>query len=208
MEQGINPPKPLTGEDLIALLEFKYASKPHGQHIFVKELEINLGSGSIPEYKAAHQDEAPVVRTEYCELETLGLTSYKSLHTVIKVGKQVLPIVARIIPGMNVPLMLGNYYRDLHAEDPDTQRKVNAVKHKKIFFLRDTKATKPKLTLKVLKRMHLDMKRGSFADMTAECKRLGGMIKKSRCQDLDSNTGVYCMCKQRSKFYNREDPEK
>ena len=62
-----------------------------------------------------------MVRTEYCELETLRLT-----HTVIKVGKQVLPIVARIISGMNGPLILGNNYRDSHAEDPDTQRKVNA----------------------------------------------------------------------------------
>ena len=106
---------------------------------------------NIPEYIAAHQDKAPVVRTEYCELETLGLTSYRSLHTVIKVGKQVLPIVARIIPGMKGPLMLGTNYRDSHGEDPYTQRKVNAMKHKKIFFLQDTKAAKPNLTLKVLK---------------------------------------------------------
>ena len=49
---------------------------------------------------------------------------------MIKVGKQVLPIVARIIPGMRGHLMLGNNYRDSHAEDPDTQRKVNAMKHK------------------------------------------------------------------------------
>ena len=31
--------------------------------------------------------------------------------------------------------MLGNKYRDSHAEDPETQRKVNAMKNKKIFFL-------------------------------------------------------------------------
>ena len=76
------------------------------------------------------------------------------------------------------PFMLGNNYRDLHAEDPDTQMKVNAMKHTKIFFLRDTMAAKPNLTLKVLKRMHLDMKHGSFADMAAECKRLGVMKKR------------------------------
>ena len=109
-----------------------------------------------------------MVRTEYCELETLGLTSNRSLHTVIKVGEQVLPIVARIIPGMIVPLVLGNNYRDSHAEDPDTQRKVNAMKYKKIFFLLDKTAAKPNLTVKVLKRMHLVMKHGCFADMTAE----------------------------------------
>jgi hypothetical protein len=33
MEQGVDPPKqPPTGEDPIALLEFRYASKPCGQH--------------------------------------------------------------------------------------------------------------------------------------------------------------------------------
>ena len=30
--------------------------------------------------------------------------------------------------------MLGNYYKDSHTEDPDTQRKVNTMKHKKVFF--------------------------------------------------------------------------
>ena len=62
--------------------------------------------------------------TEYCEFESIDLVSYRSLHTVIRVGKQVLPIW-RIIPGMSSPLMLGNNNKDLHAEDPDTQRKVN-----------------------------------------------------------------------------------
>ena len=54
-----------------------------------------------PQYIGTHQDKAPIVRTDYCELETLGLISYRSLHTVIKVGKQVLPIVERIMPGVN-----------------------------------------------------------------------------------------------------------
>ena len=62
-------------------------------------------------------------------------------------------------------------------EDHDTQRKVNAMKHKKKIFLRDKKDARPNLTVKVLKRMHLDMKHGSFADMSAECKRLGGTRK-------------------------------
>ena len=33
---------------------------------------------------------------------------------------------------MSGPLMLGNNYKDSHAEDPDTQRKVNTMKHKKV----------------------------------------------------------------------------
>ena len=93
----------------------------------------------------AHQDKSPTIRTDYCELETLGLVSYRSLHTVIKVGNQVLLIAAWIIQEMISPLMLGNNYRDSHVEDPDTQRKVNAMKHKKIFFLQDKKDARPNL---------------------------------------------------------------
>ena len=33
---------------------------------------------------------------------------------------------------------------------------------------------KPNLTLKLLERMHLDKKHGSFLDMASECKRLEG----------------------------------
>ena len=76
---------------------------------------------------AAHQGNSSIIRTEYCALETLGLVSYRSLHMVIRVGKQVLPIVAGIIPDMSSPLLLGNNYKDSHAEDPDIQRKVNAM---------------------------------------------------------------------------------
>ena len=52
------------------------------------------------------------------------------------------------------------------------------MKHKKIFFLQDKKAARPNLTVKVLKQMHLNMNHGIFADMSAECKRLGGMRNK------------------------------
>ena len=93
--------------------------------IIVKELEVNLiGSLSVPQYVAAHQGNSPIIMTEYCELESIDLVSYRSLHTVIRLGKQVLPIW-RMNPGMSSPLMLGNKYKDLHAEDPDAQRKVN-----------------------------------------------------------------------------------
>ena len=76
------------------------------------------------------------------------------------------------------------------------------MKHKKIVFFQDKKDARPNLTVKVLKRMHLDMKHGSFADMSFECKRLGG-TKKNRHQELNSNTGMYYMYTQRPKFYNR-----
>ena len=60
--------------------------------ILVKELEVNLiGSLSLPQYVAAHQGNSPIIMTEL-ELESIDLVSYRSLHTVIWVGKQVLPI--------------------------------------------------------------------------------------------------------------------
>ena len=71
------------------------------------------------------------------------------------------------------------------------------MKHKKMFFLQDKKAARPNLTVKVLKQMHLNMNHGIFADMSAECKRLGGMRKKNRRQDLDINAGMYCMYTQK-----------
>ena len=130
----------------------------------------------------AHQDKSTtIIRTEYCELETPGLVSYRILHTVIKMVKQVLPMVMWIIPGISGPLMLGNNYRDSNAEDPDTQRKVNAKKNKKIYFLRDKKNARPNLTVKVLKRMHLDMNQGSFADVLAQTLQQVKLSKKNHC---------------------------
>ena len=81
-----------------------------------------------------------MVGTEYFELEDISLVSYRSLYTVIWVGTQVLPLVTNIIPDMSGPLMLGNNYKDSHAEDPDTQRKVNTMKHK-VFFSSEKKRT-------------------------------------------------------------------
>ena len=89
-EQSAKPQAQWTiGEKLIDWLEFKYATIAGGKHILVKELEVNLiGSLCVPQYVASHQGNSPIVRTEY--LEAIGLDSYRSLHTVIRVGKQVL----------------------------------------------------------------------------------------------------------------------
>ena len=160
---------------------------PAVKQLSMKELsESNLiGSLSVPQYIASHQINSPIVRTEYCELEDIGLVSYRSLYTEIRVGKQVVPIVSHIIPEMSGPLMLGNNYKDSHAEDPDTPRKVNTMKHKKVFFFKEKKNARPNLTVKVLKRMHLDMKHGSHADMSAERNRLGGSKK-----NIDSRISI------------------
>ena len=108
MEQSAKPEAQRTiGEKLIDWLEFKYATIAGGKHILVKKLEVNLiGSLSVPQYVAYHQGNSPIVRTEYYELEAIGLVSYRSLHMVLRVGKQVLPLVPWIIPGMIGPLML------------------------------------------------------------------------------------------------------
>ena len=105
----------IIGESLMDMLCFKYADMPTGKHI-LRELEHHLiGNTSVPQYITAHQHNNPVIRTEYYKLQDIGLVSYRSLYTVIKVGTQTLPIVASIIPDMNGPLMLGMNYRDAHG---------------------------------------------------------------------------------------------
>ena len=76
---------------------------------------------------------------------------------------------------MSIPWLIGNY-RDAHAEDPETQRKVNTMNTRNFFFW-DNKSTTPNQTVKTLKRMHMDMDHGSHAQMTVECKRLGCLKK-------------------------------
>ena len=92
---------------------------------------------------------------------------------VIKVGTKTIPIVACIVPGISIPLLIGMNYKDPHAEHSETQRKVNVMNTKKIFFFRDNKSTTTNLTVKMLSLMHMDMDHGNHAQMTAEFKKLG-----------------------------------
>ena len=87
------------------MLCFKYADMPAGKHIHVREQNV-IGSLSIPQYIHNHQGNSPIVRTEYTEVQDLGMVSYRSLYTVIKVGTKTIPIVACIIPGMSIPLLM------------------------------------------------------------------------------------------------------
>ena len=121
----------------------------------------------------------PVVRTEYIEVHKIGKVSYRSMHTVIKVGKRWLPIIARIIPGVSVPLLMGMNYKDGHAEDPDTHRKLGKLNTPKIFFFKDNKAPKPNVTVKRLANIHKDMEYADHVKMTMECNRLGCKPVKS-----------------------------
>ena len=96
---------------------FKYADMPAGKHIYIRKLQhYIIVSLSIPQYVHIHQGNSPVMRTQYAEIQDLGLVSYRSLYTVIKVGTKTIPIVARIVPGMSIPLLIGMNNRDAHAE--------------------------------------------------------------------------------------------
>ena len=114
---------------------------PAGKHIYVDTLQSNkVGSFVIPKYVHIHQSNSPVVRSEYIEVQEISQISYKSLHTVIKVGKKRKPIIAIIIPGVSIPLLMGMNYKDFHAEDPDTQHKLGKLNTPKIFFLQGSQA--------------------------------------------------------------------
>ena len=40
-----------------------------------------------------------------------------------------LPVTARVIPGVALPLLVGMNFRDGNAEDPDLQKKVKNLLH-------------------------------------------------------------------------------
>ena len=98
---------------------------PAGKTIHADGLQTNIiGSLAVSNFIHINQAQNPVVRTEYIEVHKIGQVSYRSMHTVIKIGKRWIPIIARIIPGVSIPLLMGMNYKDGHAEDPDTQRKL------------------------------------------------------------------------------------
>ena len=106
-----------------------------GKTIYVDGLRTNImGSLALSEFIHIHQAQTPVIHTEYVEVLKIGQVSYRSMHMVIKVGKRWLPIIARIIPGVSIPLLMGMTYKDGHVEDPDTQRKLGKFNTPKIFF--------------------------------------------------------------------------
>ena len=66
-----------------------------------------------------NQIRSPVVRKEYAEVQEINIASYRSMHTTTKVDKKCLPVTARVIPGVALPLLVGMNFRDGHAECPD-----------------------------------------------------------------------------------------
>ena len=74
---------------------------------------------------------------------------------------------------------MGMNYKDGHAEDPDTQRKLGNLNTPKIFFFKNNKAHNPNVTVKRLAHIHKDMDHADHAQMATECTRLGCKTNKS-----------------------------
>ena len=129
------------GEFFFNSISFKYGDMPAGRTMYVDGLQTNIiRELSVSDFLHIHQARTPVIRTEYVEVQEIGKVSYRSMHTLIKAGKNWLPIIARIIPGVSVPLLMGMNYKD-----PDTQRKLGKLITPKMFFLKTTRLPTPTL---------------------------------------------------------------
>ena len=74
-----------------------------GKTIYVNGLQTNIiGSLAVFDFIHIHQGQTPVIHTEYIEVHKIGQVSYRSMHTVIHIGKRWIPIIARIIPGVSM----------------------------------------------------------------------------------------------------------
>ena len=87
--------------------------------------------------------------------------------------------MAKVIPGVALPLLVGVNFRDGHAECPDMQRQVNNLNAPKIYFFRDSKALISSITLKHLNGIHRDMDHQDHTQMATECVRLGHKVSKA-----------------------------
>ena len=125
------------GECLLDTLCVKYSGISAGLTIYEDSLYTNIiGEFSLNDFLKENQIRSPVVRTQYAEVQEIDMVSYKSMHTTTKVDKKWLPVMARVIPGVALPLLVGMNFRDGHVEDPDMQKKVNNLNTPRIFFLR------------------------------------------------------------------------
>ena len=93
-----------------------------------------------------------------------------------KIGKKWIPVTAKVIPGIALPLLVGMNFRDGHAECPTMQRQVNDLNNPRIFFFRDSKAPISNITLKHLNRIHRDMDHPDHTQMATECIRSGHKV--------------------------------
>ena len=122
------------GECLLDVLCVKHSSKPGGLTIYEDSLHTNIiGELSLEEFLKDNQGKNPTVRTTYAEVQEINRVSYRSLYFTTKIGKRHIPVMAKVIPGMVLPLLLGMNFRDDHSECPALQRQVNDLNQ--ILFL-------------------------------------------------------------------------
>jgi len=168
------------GENLLDALCVKYSSHSSGLIIYDDRLKTNIiGEFSVDEFRRIYQTRKPLVRRQYTEVHDVDQISYRSLTHNTRIGDRYIPIVARIIPGIALPLLMGRDFRDDHAETPAQQKQVNELNHPRIYFFKRGKTSKPRLTLKQLERIHRKGNHPDFMEMTQECTRLGHKVDKA-----------------------------
>ena len=105
------------GECLLDSLCLKYACIPGDRTIYVDGLYTNIiGEFSLDEFLKVNQVMCLVIRTKYVEVQEINKVSYRPMHTVTKVDKKWLPVMARVKPGISLPLLLGMNFKDGYAE--------------------------------------------------------------------------------------------
>ena len=112
-------PQPI-GENLLDALCIKYGGQPQGLLMYDDRIKTNIiGEFSVEEFLKEHQRSEPAaVRRQYTEVQDIDRVSYRSLYHTTRIGDRYIPIVARIIPGIVLPLLTGREFRDDHAESP------------------------------------------------------------------------------------------
>ena len=84
----------------------KYSGISAGLTIYEDSLYTNIiGEFSLKEFLKENQIRSPVVRTQCAEVQEIDMVSYRSMHTTTKVDKKWLPVKARDIPGVALPLL-------------------------------------------------------------------------------------------------------
>ena len=96
------------GECLLDSLCVKYSGTLGGRTIYEDGLYTNIiGEFALDKFLKVKQVRSPVVRTEYVEVQEINMVSCRSMHTVKKVDKKWLPVTARVISGISLPLLVG-----------------------------------------------------------------------------------------------------
>ena len=153
--QSSNPPPPgddqevtqSIGENLLDALCVKYSSRSSGLIIYDDRLKANIiGEFTVDEFRKIYQTRKPLVRRQYTEVHDIDQVSYRSLTHNTRIGDRYIPIVARIIPGIALPLIMGRDFRDDHAETPAQQKQVNELNHPRIYFFKRDKTSNSKTT--------------------------------------------------------------